>query len=136
MNRRRCPVHETRGIREIQHRIALRAELHALIFGGQKAAAPLAVGQRLIVRIAASLRNHHHECRQILVLAAQSIGQPCADDGPPGELESGLEKRHRRIVIDGLGVHGLDEADVVRHLGDVRQQFADPGARLPVLLET
>ena len=35
----------------------------------------------------------------------EPVGEPRADAGPAGDLESGLEKRHRRIVIDRLGVH-------------------------------
>ena len=45
-------------------------------------------------------------------------------------MEAGLEKRHRRIVIDGVGVQRPDDADVVGDLCGVRQQFAEPRAGL------
>ena len=100
---------------------------------GQKSAAPLPVGQRL--RVSDTLRHHHDERRQILRFAAQAVRDPRADAGPAGDLESGLEKRHRRIVIDRFGLQGLDDADVVGDLGGVRQQFAEPRAALAVLRE-
>ena len=53
-----------------------RTELHPLVSGGQKAATPLPIGERLIVRITAALRNHHDESGQILVLTAQTVGEP------------------------------------------------------------
>ena len=55
--------------------------------------------------------------------------------GRPASCEAGLEKRDRRIVIDGLGVHRLDEAQLVRDLRRVRHQLADPRAGLAVLRE-
>jgi len=60
---------EAGWIGEIQHGIAEGAELYSLISGRQETAAPLPVRQRLIVRIAATLRDHHNESRQIAVLA-------------------------------------------------------------------
>ena len=95
-----------------------------------KPGAPLPLGQRLAVP-----GNHHDEGGQVLVDRPQPIGDPRAQARPARELKPGLRKRHRRIVIDLLGVHRLDEAQVVDHLGGVRQQLADPGARLPVLRE-
>ena len=115
-------------IGKIQHRVAAGAELHALIFGGQKAAAPLPIGQRL--RIAGALRDHHHEGRQILVLAAQAIGDPRADAGAAGDLKAGLEKCHRGIVIDGVGLQRADDRDAVGDLRRVGQHLAQPRARL------
>ncbi len=42
-----------------------------------------------------------------------------------------LNVRDRPIVVDCLGMHRTDQADVVKHFARVRQQIADPGARLP-----
>ena len=55
--------------------------------------------------------------------------------GRPASCEPGLEERDRRVVIDRLGVHRLDEAELVGDLRRVRQQLADPGAGLAVLRE-
>src|SRR4029078_13150368 len=47
----------------------------------------------------------------------------------------GLDERDRRVVIDRIGVHRLDDGDVVDDFCRVRQQLADPGACLTVLRE-
>ncbi len=130
--RRRWAALEPRGVGQVQHRIADRAELDALVARRQKAAPPEAIVERLIVRVAAALRDHDDEGRQVLVLAAQAVAQPAADARPARELSAGLEKRDRRIVIDRLGVHRLDEAKVVGHGSGVRQQFADRGPAVAV----
>jgi len=119
---------EAGGIGEIENGVALRAKLDSLVFRRQKSAAPLPIGERLVVWIAGTLRDHHHECRQIFVLAPQSIRQPGTDRWPTGELKACLEKSDRGIMIDRFCVQGLDEADVVGDFGEMRQQFADPGA--------
>src|SRR5262249_59946748 len=100
---------EAGWIGEIQHGIAERAELHSLIPGWQETATPLPICQRLIVRIAATLRNHHNESRQIAVLAPQAISEPCADRWTARELEARLKESDRGIVIDRLRVHRPDE---------------------------
>ena len=115
---------EARRVREIEHRVAHRAELDPLVRGRQEAAAPEPVVERLVVRVARPLRDHHHERRQVLVLASQAVGDPRADAGPAGKLGAGLEERHRRVVVDRLGVHRLDEAQLVRDLRRVRQELA------------
>jgi len=38
-------------------------------------------------------------------------------------------------VIDRLGVHGAHDANLIRDLCGVREQFAKPGTRLSVLRE-
>ena len=50
-------------------------------------------------------------------------------------LEAGLDEGDRGVVIDGLGIDGLDDAHFVHDAGDVRQQFAHPGAGFAVLPE-
>ena len=55
----------------------------------------------------------------------------CAD----GELKSGLAKRDSGIVVDLLGLHRLDDGDVVDDFGGVRQQLAEPGTLFAVLRE-
>ena len=55
--------------------------------------------------------------------------------GLAGHFAAGHHERAGRVVIDGVGVDGLDQRDVVDDLGRVRQQLADPLAALAVLLE-
>ena len=53
--------------------------------------------------------------------------------GLPAIMIAGLNKRDGRLVIDGLGVHGADDGEIVRHFRDVGQQLGDPGAALAML---
>src|SRR6266852_3380097 len=97
----------------MQNRIANRPELHTLILAGQKARAPQTVVERLIGRVTRTLGDHHDKRRKVLILAAKAIGEPRADARTASQLMPGLEKRYRRIVVDLLGVHGFDEAEIV-----------------------
>ncbi len=135
MKRSRCGRSKPGRIREIQHRIAAAAQLDALIPRRQEARSPEAIRQRLPAVARAVLRHHHDKAGQILVLAAQTVRHPRAQARPARELEAGLRERDRGIVIDLLRVHRLDEAEVVHDLRRVRQELADPGARLAVLRE-
>ena len=123
---------EALGIGEVEDRIPHRTELHPLVAAGQEAASPEAVVERLS---SGPLGDHDHECRQVAVLVTQTVGQPGAQTGPPRDLRAGQEKGDGRIVIDGLGMHGPDEAEVVGDLGGPGQELADPGSRLAVLGE-
>ena len=63
---RRVPGSMPARIVQVQHRIAAGAEAHALVIGGQKAAAPQAREERLVRVQRLRLREHHDERRQIL----------------------------------------------------------------------
>ena len=120
------------GIAQVEHRIFARPELHALILRVQEAAAPQPGVERLI---ALPGRDQHDERRQIVVHRAEAVGEPGPHRRPAGDLRTGLEERDRRVVIDRLGVHRLDEAHIVDDLAMVRQQIAEPRARLAMLRE-
>ena len=64
----------------------------------------------VVERLSAASGDHGHKSGKVLVLAAQAVGDPGADTGPPGDLKAGLEKRDGRVVVDRLGEHRLDEA--------------------------
>ena len=125
----RHPAHAV-GIGQIEHRILAAAELHALVLRRQEPAAPQPRIERLVALTGA--REQHDERRQIAVVGSDAVREPGADGRTARLLRSGLEERHCRIVVDRLGVHRLDDAELVHDLGGVRQQFADPGARLAV----
>ena len=55
----------------------------------------------------------HDEGRQVVALAAQAVGQPRADARLARHFAAGHDERAGRIVIDGVGVHRLDQGDVV-----------------------
>ena len=82
-------------IREVQHGIRSRPELHPLIPRRQKTAAPQSVREGLISKRSAA-RRHHDICREILVLTPKTICQPRSDTGTPCKLKSGLEERDPR----------------------------------------
>jgi hypothetical protein len=50
-------------------------------------------------------------------------------------LVSRLEEGYCRIVVNGFGVHGFDYTQVIGNGGCIGQQFAEPAAALPVLIE-
>jgi hypothetical protein len=127
-------VHPGRIV-EVQHRFAAGPEAHALIRRRQETAAPQAREERLVGVDRLRLREEHDEGRQVLVLAAEAVTEPRAHARASRLLEPRLDERNRGIVIDRLGVHRLDDGDVVDDLRRVRQELADPRARLPVLLE-
>ena len=61
-----------RRIFQVEHRLAVRAALHALINAGQKSRAPqLFAAIRLV-----AARDQHDEAGKILILRAQSIDHP------------------------------------------------------------
>src|SRR4051812_26933951 len=83
---------QARRIREEENRVAAIAKLDSLMLRRQKARAPQAVVERLIVLSSGAERSEHHVSRQILVRAAESIPDPGADAGPPRELRAGLHE--------------------------------------------
>ncbi len=97
-------------IREEQNRIAGSAEPHALIFRRQKPARPEPRKQRLIAIQRIRLRNQHDERGKILIFAAEPIADPRAHARAARLHKAGLDESNRRIVIDRVGIDGLDDA--------------------------
>src|SRR4051794_26922003 len=101
------------------------------MLAGQEASAPQTLIERLVV--AARPRwGHDDERGQVLVVGAQAVAEPGAEAGAAGDLVAGADVGDGGVVIDRLGVHGLDEAQVVDAAGRPRQQLADPGPAAPV----
>ena len=73
---------------------------------------------------------------QVLVHAAEAVGQPGPEARPARLLAAGLDVGDGRVVVDRLGVQRLARWRCRRRsVADVRQQLADPGAGLAVLGE-
>ncbi len=72
---------------------------------------------------------------QVLIHLAQPVRDPGAHARPSRLLRSRKDEGAGRIVIDRVGIHRADDGQVVDDLGRVRQQLADPGARLAVTIE-
>ena len=116
---------------EIQNRIALAAQRHALVDARQEPVRPK-------IRPAprpARTRLQHHEAGQILALAAQAVGNPRADRRPTESRRAGLGQQLGRPVIEDVSLHRPHDGDVVGHAAQVRQQLRDFRARLAVSLE-
>ena len=78
-------------------------------------------------------RVQHDERGQIFVHRAKPVGEPRAHRGFAVLHRAGVDELVGRLVVDGVGLHRADEAEVVAHLRDVGQEFADPHAALAVL---
>ena len=106
---RRCSSVHSFGVGQEQHRVALRAELDALIDRGQKSAAPAGFAAVGLVFPG----EQHHETRQIRALAAQPVSQPRAHAGTADDLEAGVHEDLGRRVVELRGVHRPHDRDVV-----------------------
>ena len=67
--------------------------------------------------------------------AAQPVGDPRPHARPAGDRRARVHERVRRVVVDLIGVHRADDADVVGDRADVRQELGDLLPRLAVLRE-
>ena len=119
------------GLLDVVHRVARRVELHALEPAGQEAAVPLPRRDRLR-RTRAGAARQHDEAGQVVALGAQAVDDPRAHAGPAGDRRARVHERVGRVVVDLLGLHRADDADVVGDAADVREEVAD---RLPRLAE-
>ena len=86
-------------------------------------ASPHAVTDCLPVAVGLESRRENDERRQIVVLAAKTVGQPRPDAGLPRHFRSGHHERTGRIVVDGVGGHGLSNVILVDNPRRVRQQI-------------
>ena len=118
------PVPGTAG--EIGDRMIQIADTGALVGARQEARGPQ-LGPLEHLR-----RTHHHEPRQVLVLGAQPIDQPGTHAGPREGLFTGAHLEGGAGVVDVVGDHGADDAEVVDAGGRPRQQFAHLDPRSPM----
>ncbi len=120
------------GVGEVKNGVVARGETHALVPRVEEAVAPQPRVDRLVGLLA---RHQHDEVGQVAVHRSQAVADPRPERRPAGNLRAGLEKGHRRVVVDGLGPHRFDEAQVIDDARGVREQAADGRARLAVLRE-
>ena len=105
--------------------------MDALINGGEEAGAPegFAGGGHF------AAGDHDHVSGEILVGGAEPVGGPGADGGSAELGSAGVEEELGGGVVELVGVHRLDEADVIDVPGEAGHAVGDPGAGLAVLLE-
>ena len=122
----------TSWIFQVQHRIALAAQQHALMLGRHEAGSPQAAEQALLREFRTGM--HYHVARQVLVHSAQTVAQPGAQARSAGNLAASLDVRDRRVMVDRLGERAVNHREFLGDLGGVRQQFADPQAAVVVFV--
>ena len=79
---------------------------------------------------------HHHEPRQVLVLAAESVGDPRADGREAHPRHAGVDLEQRRRMVVGVGPARMDERHLVDVLRHPREDVRAPRSALAVLRET
>ena len=81
-----------------------------------------------------SRRTDHDKAGEVLVFRAKSVGEPRPQAGTGEGLLAGAHLERRPGVIDVVGMHRADDADVVDARGQARQQLADfdPGFAVAV----
>jgi hypothetical protein len=103
------------GIRKEQYRIAIRAELHALVDRWQKPASPAGFAPIRLVLAG----EQHHESRQIAAFAADAVGQPGTEARPPWYLVAGVHEKSAGSVVELCRMDGRSRCvdDDVRECG-------------------
>jgi len=119
------------GVRDVENRVTRGTALHALIHGGQEAAAPETFSAAGI----AAAAEQDHEAGQIFVFGAETVGDPGTHRRTPETGRAGIEEQLGGRVVELIGVHRLDDGDVVGDVLEVRQEFAHPRSRFAALLE-
>ena len=123
---------DPRRIVQIKYWVFRWSELQPLIFSGQKAGAPQMRAKRLASLV---FGDEDDKSGKVAVLAAKPVAEPCAHARASGNLRPSLNECHARPVVDGLGEHRADDAQIGSHHGSVWKQFADPSSTWAVLVE-
>lgn len=93
-------------------------------------------GVRVVARSAFAGGGHDgDEAGEVFVFGAQAVGDPAPHGGADEVGGAGVEEEGGGAVGHALGVHGVDEAEVVDVLGNMGKEGADPAAGLAVLFE-
>src|SRR3546814_9805957 len=111
-------------VSQVQNRIVAGHELHPRGYRIKKAIGPELGIHALSVSF--SLGDQYTEGRQVLIFTAQAITEPGAHAGAVALLGPGLEKGNGRVMVNGIGMQGADNADVVHYLRRMGEQVADP----------
>ena len=77
----------------------------------------------------------HDVRRQIRVERSQPMADPGSQAGQRHRRRPGVHGQHRLEVLDDVGVHRPDHAELVGHRAEAGKQLADQEARLAVALE-
>src|SRR3546814_2582461 len=81
-----------------------------------------------------SLGYQYTEGRQVLIFTAQAITEPGAHAGAVALLGPGLEKGNGRVMVNGIGMQGADNADVVHYLRRMGERSEEHTSELQSLM--
>ncbi len=83
----------------------------------------------------AHARAQHHESRQVLRLAAETVQHPRAHRRPAHLNAAAEQQQLPGMMVEGVGVHRAHQAQIVRAGADVRDVVGKLDAALAVRLE-
>src|SRR6187551_1611951 len=95
---------------------------------------PLALGDRLLLAGLAGA-GEDDEAGEVFGFGAEAVPHPRAHAWAPGDQTAGVHEGVGGVVVDGFGLHGTDNADLLGDAGDVREELGDFLAGLGVLAE-
>src|SRR5690348_4232773 len=72
---------------------------------------------------------------KVLIFRSETVRQPRTQTRPASLAEPGIHHEHGWLMVRDIGVHRPNEADIIRALADLREQFADIHSALAVFLE-
>ena len=104
---------------EVDDWITAVSKRRSLIRGRHIAVSPV----RCSIDRAAAIVGEYNKSRQILVLAAQTVGDPTADAGMAGEDAASAHLKDRRAVRRALGVHRTNQGQIICVFGHMRKQL-------------
>ena len=94
-------------------------------------------GMGLAIAAIGKTGSENDERRQVVALAAQAIGEPGTDRRLARHLAAGHHESAGGVVVDGVGVDGLDHGDVIDNAGGVGKDVGvGPGAALAHALKS
>ena len=86
------------------------------MFRRDKPAAPVVIKKQLTAGILAVARRHHNECREIFGTRSEAITEPGTKAWATGNLRTRKLESNPGRVVDRLGVHRIDDANIVSDL--------------------
>ena len=106
---------------QVEDRLAGVVELHPLVHRGEEARAPVGGAAGGAVRPGVE----DHEGGEVARFAPQAVRHPRSHARPAELRRAGVHEDLRRGVVEGIGVHGLQDRDVVGDAGEVREQLRE-----------
>ena len=79
--------------------------------------------------------NQNHVAGQILVLGTESVSGPCPEGGTAGLRKTGVHEELGGGVVELIGVHRFDHAQIIGMLVEMGNRIGHPHPRLSILPE-